>query len=109
MADETKRSLFSRRFFLKSTAAAGLGAIGCTPTQEAKSDKPAPPKVECPEVPAEPKIVSYDLTKKSGALDPDAVVHSGCQFCNSLCRLKVLMKSGRVIDIRGEEDDPVQA
>jgi anaerobic selenocysteine-containing dehydrogenase len=51
----------------------------------------------------------YDFTAKSGALQPDKVVESACQFCNSNCRLKVSIKSGRVIDIVGEERDPVQA
>ena len=34
---------------------------------------------------------------------------SACQFCNSLCRLKVHLKDGRIIGVRGEPDDPVQA
>src|SRR5262249_40354897 len=49
------------------------------------------------------------FTGQSAALQPDKIVDSACQFCNSLCRLKVQMKSGRVIDILGEPDDPVQA
>jgi formate dehydrogenase (coenzyme F420) alpha subunit len=51
----------------------------------------------------------FDFTTQSGALQPDRVVDGACQFCNSLCRLKIHIKSGRVIDIRGEMDDPVQA
>jgi anaerobic selenocysteine-containing dehydrogenase len=51
----------------------------------------------------------FDFTKQSGALQPDRLVQGACQFCNSLCRLKVHLKSGRVIDIQGEGDDPVQA
>jgi anaerobic selenocysteine-containing dehydrogenase len=54
-------------------------------------------------------LVQYDFTRQSGALQPDQVVASACQFCNSLCRLKVHLKDGRVIDIQGEPDDPVQA
>jgi anaerobic selenocysteine-containing dehydrogenase len=50
-----------------------------------------------------------DFTRDSAALEPDRVVTSACQFCNSLCALKVHLKAGRVIDIRGETDDPVQA
>jgi anaerobic selenocysteine-containing dehydrogenase len=50
-----------------------------------------------------------DFTRQSAALQPDKIIDSACQFCNSLCRLKVHMKSGRVIDILGEPDDPVQA
>jgi anaerobic selenocysteine-containing dehydrogenase len=54
-------------------------------------------------------LVQYDFTAGSAALQPDAIVNSACQFCNSACRLKVHLKKGRVIDIRGEADDPVQA
>jgi anaerobic selenocysteine-containing dehydrogenase len=55
------------------------------------------------------KPADYDFTKLSGALQPDQVVDSACQFCNSLCRLKVHIKDGRIIDVQGEPDDPVQA
>jgi anaerobic selenocysteine-containing dehydrogenase len=51
----------------------------------------------------------YDFTRQSGALQPDRIVDSACQFCNSLCRLKVHLKDQRIIDVRGEPDDPVQA
>ena len=51
----------------------------------------------------------YDFTNQSGALQPDTIVDSACQFCNSLCRLKVHLKQGRIIDIVGELDDPVPA
>jgi anaerobic selenocysteine-containing dehydrogenase len=50
-----------------------------------------------------------DFTHASAALQPDRIVTSACQFCNSLCGLKVHLKAGRVIDIRGEDRDPVQA
>ena len=51
----------------------------------------------------------FDFTRQSAALQADKVVDSACQFCNSLCRLKVHLKAGRVLDVRGEPDDPVQA
>src|SRR5579862_4899114 len=51
----------------------------------------------------------FDLTKRSAALEADNVVDSACQFCNSLCRLKVHLKEGRIIEVRGEPNDPVQA
>lgn len=51
----------------------------------------------------------FDFTQQSGALQPDKIVDSACQFCNSLCGLKVHLKGDRVIDILGELDDPVQA
>ncbi len=53
--------------------------------------------------------VEFDFTQQSGALQPDRIVDSACQFCNSLCRLKVHVKDGRIIDVVGEPDDPVQA
>src|SRR5262249_60191783 len=48
-------------------------------------------------------------TRAWAPLEPDGVVTSACQFCNSLCGLKVHLKAGRVIDVRGEDRDPVQA
>ncbi|MCF7763129.1 MAG: molybdopterin-dependent oxidoreductase [Verrucomicrobia bacterium] len=55
------------------------------------------------------KMAGFDFTKQSGALQPDKIVDSACQFCNSNCRLKVHLKDGRVIDVQGEPEDPVQA
>ncbi|MFS1305022.1 molybdopterin-dependent oxidoreductase [Streptosporangium longisporum] len=49
-----------------------------------------------------------DFTAGSAALTPDRVVDSACQFCNSNCRIKVSLKLGRVLEIRGEQADPVQ-
>jgi anaerobic selenocysteine-containing dehydrogenase len=54
-------------------------------------------------------LLQYDFTRQSAALQPDQITASACQFCNSLCRLKVHIKNGRIIDIQGEPDDPVQA
>ncbi|OYD96391.1 oxidoreductase [Nostoc sp. 'Peltigera membranacea cyanobiont' 210A] len=51
----------------------------------------------------------FDFIQKSAALEPDKIVNSACQFCNSLCRLKVHLKDGRIIDVLGEPNDPVQA
>jgi formate dehydrogenase (coenzyme F420) alpha subunit len=45
----------------------------------------------------------------SAALQPDTVVASACQFCNSNCRLHVGVRAGRIISVHGEPDDPVQA
>ena len=54
-------------------------------------------------------MAGFDFTKQSCALQPDKIVDSACQFCNSNCRLKVHLKDGRVIDVQGEPEDPVQA
>lgn len=115
MSEETeKKPSLSRRFFLKTTAVAGAGLAGlagCAPEEKAKTPSPTPgpeKALECPPPPAEPqRIVSYDLSKQSGALEADAIIDSGCQFCNSLCRIKVHKKGGRIIEIRGEPADPV--
>lgn len=56
-----------------------------------------------------PESTEFDLTEKSAALEPDKIVNSACQFCNSLCRLKVHLKDGRIVDVLGEPNDPVQA
>ncbi len=50
-----------------------------------------------------------NYTQDSAALQPDRVVRSACQFCNSHCGLDVHLKAHRVIDITGLSDDPVQA
>src|SRR5207247_5537419 len=59
--------------------------------------------------PAQAGQTGPDFTRQSAALEADTVVDSACQFCNSLCRLKVHLKNGRIIEVRGEPDDPVQA
>jgi anaerobic selenocysteine-containing dehydrogenase len=59
-----------------------------------------------PMAPVAPRI---DFTNQSAALSADRIVKSACQFCNSLCGLHVHLRAGRVIDIRGETEDPVQA
>ncbi len=61
--------------------------------------------------PAEAEVCQsqFDLTTRSGALEPDRIVHSACQFCNALCALRVSIKDHRIIDVKGEPDDPVQA
>lgn len=87
----------SRRDFFRGTlaGAAAIGASGAA-TENATAAEPSAP-------------VAFDLTHQSAALQPDQVIDSACQFCNSLCRLKVHLKAGRVIDIKGETADPVQA
>lgn len=51
----------------------------------------------------------FDFRKGSAALQADRVVKSACQFCNSLCGLKVSLKHGRIIAVEGETQDPVQS
>lgn len=86
---------WSRRSFLITAPLAGLaGACGA--------------RVTAPGTPL-PGPRQFDLTRASAALEPDQIVDSACQFCNSLCRIKVAKKGGRVIEVRGEPADPVQA
>lgn len=70
---------------------AGAAALGLAP----------PPAHAAPD--------QVDLHRASPALEPDNVVRSACQFCNSLCGLNVHLKQGRIIEVRGETADPVQA
>jgi anaerobic selenocysteine-containing dehydrogenase len=90
-----------RRKFLLSAPALGLGVAACSSSPEPQ------PAASGSSSPIQPTVIRYDLTRESGALEPDEVVQSACQFCNSLCGIQVLKKSGRVIGIRGDEKDPV--
>ena len=91
---------FSRRTLLKG--AAGLGGLSLPfAGASAQSDGRYSTAGGKPE--------QFDFTKQSGALQPDQIIDSACQFCNSLCRLKVHVKAGRIIDVQGEPGDPVQA
>ena len=121
MSEKKEKDQLSRRFFLKGSAVAATGAvIGCAPeaqkapaipSEKTPKTPPAELKADCPTpAPAEASSVRrFDLSKSSGALEPDEIVDSACQFCNSNCRIKVHKKGGRIIEIRGEEQDPVQA
>jgi anaerobic selenocysteine-containing dehydrogenase len=95
---------FSRRGFCKTAVAMpvllpGIDSLDQQP-QETTEGRPSAPIQSGAE---------SDFTRQSAALQPDKVIDSACQFCNSLCRLKVQMKSGRIINILGETADPVQA
>lgn len=90
-------SQISRRSFFRT---AGLGGLIGAPAAAFAGHEGHYPANERKE---------FDFTQKSGQLQPDAIVNSACQFCNSLCRLKVHVKDGRIIDVQGEEADPVQA
>ena len=83
---------FSRRGFFKTAAAASTGLSESSllglPTD-------ATPSGTDPKTPAAPG--SLDFTRQSPALEADQVIDSACQFCNSLCRLKVHLKNGRII------------
>jgi formate dehydrogenase (coenzyme F420) alpha subunit len=97
-------SKLSRRSFFKTaaTTSAAIPAASLLDTSlEAATEGRYPA--------SRPGVPDFDFTKKSAALQADKVVDSACQFCNSLCRLKVHVKDGRIVEVRGEHDDPVQA
>lgn len=111
-----RRLPLSRRALLKSAAAASLSAAAaCASPPESGTpaiaeDTAASPATSTAPGPARARAATgYDLTRASGALEPDSIINSACQFCNSLCRIKVHKKAGRIVDIQGETDDPVQA
>lgn len=82
----------SRRSFFKGAAAGAAALHGPTPVERAAAAEnhfPATTQLALP----------FDFTKDSNALQADQVIDSACQFCNSLCRLKVHLKAGRIIDI----------
>jgi anaerobic selenocysteine-containing dehydrogenase len=102
MPAEEESNALSRRHFLRQSL---FGALAATPLiigreAQAGSDGLYPK--------TSPPPAGFDFTKSSGALQPSAVVDSACQFCNSNCRLKVHLKDGRIIDVTGEPNDPVQ-
>src|SRR5262245_55201376 len=88
-----------RREWLQGTALGAAALTGLPLTSSAAGGDEPTRKPSSP----------IDFTRNSPALEPDRVVASACQFCNSLCGLKVHLKAGRVIDIQGRTDDPVQA
>lgn len=101
---KVSRQGVSRRGFLKGAA---IGAAAVTGADLLKGQAEATEDGYYPATTS--PSAEFDFTQKSGALQPDAIVDSACQFCNSLCRLKVHVKDGRIIDVLGEPDDPVQA
>ena len=94
----------SRRRFLRETllGAGALGTVGLSTGSAPAANEGLYPA-------AKDAATSFDFTKGSSVLQADQIVDSACQFCNSLCRLKVHLKDGRIIDVTGETADPVQA
>lgn len=90
----------NRREFFKGIPA-GLGGATFIATGSTRADNHSPDQTET--------RMDFDFQKSSAALSPDKIVRSACQFCNSLCRLNVHMKDGRIIGVEGETNDPVQA
>ncbi len=95
----------SRRGFLKGAAISAAAASSANLLTREQADA----GVDSDYSIASSKSTQFDFTNSSSALQPDAIVNSACQFCNSLCRLKVHLKKGRIINVEGEPEDPVQA
>ncbi len=106
VSDPSLNDGFSRRHFLRETllGAGALGALGFAPAEARGANEGLYPATK-----DAASTASFDFTKGSSALQADKIVDSACQFCNSLCRLKVHLKDGRIIDVTGETADPVQA
>jgi anaerobic selenocysteine-containing dehydrogenase len=104
MPDREEQRGVSRRELLRGSVVGVAGAYGVALGEAAAGTGGNYPKDAPP-----PGLGEFDFTSASAALGADKVVDSACQFCNSNCRLKVHLKAGRVIDITGEEADPVQA
>ncbi len=104
----SRKNRTSRRGFLKGVA---LSAAAVTSADLLKSQNAVEASGDgfYPVQPSQSQSLEFDFTQQSGALQPDRIVDSACQFCNSLCRLKVHVKDNRIIDVVGEPDDPVQA
>jgi anaerobic selenocysteine-containing dehydrogenase len=100
-ADE---SMPDRREVLKRTAM-GAAVAGGLPLLVPDTGAAAQGGVQA----GAPAAPHFDFTNQSAALGTDRIVTSACQFCNALCGLKVHLRAGRVIDVRGEPEDPVQA
>ncbi|QLE45125.1 oxidoreductase (plasmid) [Nostoc sp. C052] len=99
------RKKTSRRGFLQGAAISTAALSAAELLKKEVADAASPGQDQA--IPLQ--STEFDFIQKSAALEPDKIVNSACQFCNSLCRLKVHLKDGRIIDVLGEPNDPVQA
>lgn len=111
MSKNNRTSEVSRRgFVIGGTVLTTSVALPTAQAVEATGPT-AGPVAETPSTvpPSQGTASRLDFTKGSAALTPDRTVASACQFCNANCRLHVDLKADKIIKIRGEERDPVQA
>ncbi|MER7047161.1 molybdopterin-containing oxidoreductase family protein [Streptomyces jumonjinensis] len=99
----------SRRGAIQSTLAGGIGISLPSPAPRPPSTAEAPGMSPSSGVSQAAGCGRPDFTERSAALTPDRTAAGACQFCNCNCRLLVDLKAGRIIGVRGEESDPVQA
>ncbi|MBI3813589.1 MAG: molybdopterin-dependent oxidoreductase [Nitrospinae bacterium] len=101
----SKANLWSRRSFLRFTAVSSAAVAGNSLNiKDALAMHSWTGKTDFEQYPYTEKLIHRP---KDGFL-PDKVVNSGCSFCPSNCRHKVHIKDGRVMNVYGEPDDPVQ-
>lgn len=108
---------FSRRGFVRGAmvGSVGLGSTALTPSSVSSASpatavqRPAEVSDAPPGTSAETAAApDADFIVRSAALEPERRIATACQFCNANCRMHVGVKEGRVVEIRGEEKDPVQ-
>jgi len=111
MTSQANDKKASRREFLKNVAIGAAAVSGADlltdKVADATNQEPSTTAPESFELAF--KDSEFDFTKESAVFQPDRIVKSACQFCNSLCGLQVHVKAGRIIEVLGEPDDPVQA
>lgn len=96
----------SRRTFLKYATAGGAMAVGGGPGPAvAQAIKPKKPPTDFEQHPFTDPLI----WRPEDASLPDRVVRSGCSFCPSACWHQVHVKDGRVVNVYGEPNNPVQA
>jgi anaerobic selenocysteine-containing dehydrogenase len=98
----------NRRSFLGTAPIVAAGLLACSKKDAEKGGKTADGGL-----PLSKLELQYPYTEKvihrpeDGQL-PDKVINSGCSFCPSNCRHLVHVKEGRVCNVYGEPNDPVQ-
>lgn len=106
--DEELKVSFSRRNFLKVTAIGGAATL--------LSDRlgMVEKAFAAHKWSAETGFERYPFSEKTifspaDAELPDKVARSGCSFCPSACWHMVHVKGGRVVNVYGDPDNPIQA
>lgn len=93
-----------RRFLKVSSLAAGAGLLSSSSALASEEKEAANATSAFIEFPYSEKPIQRP---EDGSL-ADKVINSGCSFCPSNCRHLVHLKGGRVFNVYGEPNDPVQ-
>ncbi len=102
---------FDRRTFLKTSAVPF--AAGLLGEQAFAEEKAAPEGGEAVPEAKGPYKTDFPYTEKlilrpEDGTEAESVVDSGCSFCPSNCAHKVHLRGGKVFNVYGEPNDPVQ-